>query len=74
MIKCIDVNKSTGHDGISAKRLKYAGETIVPSLTILINMSFRMSKVAEFWKKANVTPIHKKEDNENILNCRPVSI
>ena len=74
LIKCIDVNKSTGHDGVSGKLLKYAGVTIVPSLTILLNMSFRMSKVPEFWKKANVTPIHKKEDKDNILNYRPVSI
>ena len=74
LIKCIDVNKATGHDGISGKILKAAGATIVPSLTMLLNMSFRMSKVPELWKKANVTPIHKKEDKDKVLNYRPVSI
>ena len=52
---------------VSEKLLKSAGATIVPYLTILLNMSFRMSKVPEFWKNANVTPIHKKEDKDTYL-------
>ena len=38
LIQSIDVNKSTGHDGISARMLKSAGLAIVPSLTRLFNL------------------------------------
>ena len=38
LIQSLDVNKSTGHDGISARMLKSAGLAIVPSLTKLFNL------------------------------------
>ena len=73
-MKCLDVNKSTGHDGISPRMLKEAGYSIVPSLTKLINFSLLESKFPDSWKKANVIPIHKKGDKDDTNNYRPISI
>ena len=74
LLKTLDVNKATGPDYISQKMLKMAGDTIVPSLTKLFNLSLRLAKYPAQWKKANVVPIFKKGDAAFTDNYRPVSI
>ena len=74
LVKSLQVNKSTGHDGIGPKMLREAGSAIVPSLTQLINMSLQSSKVPADWKKAQVIPIFKKNSQDDPNNYRPISI
>ena len=74
LLKSLDVNKSTGHDGIGPRMLREAGPSIVPSLTRLINFSFQCCKVPVDWKKAQVTPIYKKNARDEPNNYRPISI
>jgi hypothetical protein len=74
LIKNIVVSKSAGADGVTAKLLKEAGRAIVPSLTRLFNLALEKSKFPLAWKKANVTPIFKKDDRTKINNYRPVSL
>ena len=50
------------------------GFHIVPSITKLINLSLSTAKVPKSWKQANVIPIFKKGDKDDINNYRPVSI
>ena len=45
LLQCLDTNKAAGHDGISAKMLKAAGNAIVPSLTKLINLCLSTNSV-----------------------------
>ena len=54
--------------------LKKAGNAIVPSLTRLFNLSLEKHIFPDTWKKANVTPIHKKNDNALVDNYRPISL
>ena len=74
LLKCIDTTKATGPDGISPKLLYEAGYSIVPSLTKLINLSLKTSKVPKDWKIANVIPLFKKGDKHERNNYRPVSL
>ena len=74
LISILQTNKATGHDQISAKILKAAGESIVPSLTRLFQLCLRTNRYPNEWKKANVIPLHKKDDKNNCNNYRPVSI
>ncbi len=74
LLQSLDVNKSTGHDGISARMLKGAGMAIVTPLTKLLNMCLSQKRVPDEWKKANVLPLHKKGDKDKCTNYRPVSI
>ena len=74
LIKSLDVNKSSGHDGISARMLKEAGDSIVPSLTRLINLSLEHCIYPTTWKWANVIPLFKKGDKDNPNNYRPISV
>jgi len=74
LISSLEINKSTGPDGISSRMLKQAGNAIVPSLTKLINMCLTQNRVPDLWKKANVLPLHKKDSKDECNNYRPVSI
>ena len=74
LIQSLDVNKSMGHDGISARMLKSAGLAIVPSLTRLFNLCLSEGKFPASWKKADVIPLHKKDNKDVCNNYRPVSI
>ena len=74
LIKSIDPTKATGPDGISPRLLKEADMAIVPSLTRLINMSLQFAKVPISWKKANVIPVHKKDEKNLTNNYRPISL
>ena len=74
LISTLDVNKSTGHDGISARMLKLAGATISPSLTKLFKLCLSANRFPNVWKKADVIPLYKKGDKDMCSNYRPVSI
>jgi len=74
LLKSIDTSKATGPDGLSPKMLYEAGASLVPSLTRLINLSLSKSKVPSQWKQANVIPLFKKGEQNDINNYRPVSL
>ncbi len=74
MLENIDTTKATGPDSISPKMLREAGKSIVPSLTKLLNMSLSYCTYPSSWKKANVSPLHKKNDKSTMNNYRPISL
>ena len=74
LVLSLDCTKSAGPDGISPKLLRLAGNMIVPSLTKLFNKSFGSEKVPKLWKEANITPLHKKRNKDDVNNYRPVSL
>ena len=54
--------------------IKMAGETIVPSLVKLFNLSLRNAVFPDSWKPANVVPIFKKNNAAIRDNYHPVSL
>ena len=74
LISSLDVNKSTGHDGVSARMLKLAGASVSSSLTQLFNLCLSCKQFPNLWKKANVVPLHKKDHKDLCCNYRPISI
>ena len=73
-INILDTTKSYGPDQISPKFIKEGGLPIAESLCTLFNMSLRLSKFPKQWKKANIVPIHKKDEKNELKNYRPVSL
>ena len=73
-IKNLDTTKASGPDIISAKMLKEAGSSIAPSLLKLFTLSINKSVFPCQWKKANVTPLFKKDDPSLLNNYRPISL
>ena len=70
----LDVSKSTGVDGISAKMLKQTALSIAPSLTKLFNLSITTGCFPEDWKIARIVPISKADNRSSPANYRPISI
>mgnify|MGYP001793298187 CR=1 FL=1 len=57
LISSLNINKSHGYDGISARMLRICDSSIVKPLKLIFNNSIINGAVPSVWKKANLTPI-----------------
>ena len=73
-LKRIPPNKATGLDGISIRVLKEALPVIIPSLAHMYNASISQGVFPATFKKAKVTPLHKKDSKDERSNYRPISV
>jgi hypothetical protein len=74
ILKSLKLGKANGPDGISNRLLKETSDAISAPLSILFNKSFDLAKVPQAWKKANICPIHKKDERSLVTNYRPISL
>ena len=70
----LEVTKAYGPDFISPCLLKEGAHQLAPSLTSLFNYSLNTCQIPVIWKTANVIPILKKGDQQEVSNYRPVSL
>ena len=47
---------------------------IIYLLKLFSNILLKKGKFPEIWKKANVVPVHKREDKTLVKNYRPISL
>ena len=73
-LKQLDVNKTTGFDGIPVRLLKETADQTAPSLTMLLNKSLRLGIFPGDWKLVKIVPIFKKEKRDFVENYRPISL
>ena len=66
--------KATGLDGIPAKLLKDAAQEVAKPIANLINLTFSTGEIPQEWKEANVTPIFKSGEKDDVNNYRPISV
>ena len=74
LIRNINKNKSSGSDGISARMLSICDNSIVLPLKLIFANILNTGTYPDKWKKANVTPIHKKGSKQLAKNYRPISL
>ena len=74
MIIGLNVNKAYGPDQISANMLKLCGRNLCIPLKMIFNNIIITGNFPDQWKKANVTPVHKKNDKQIVSNYRPISL
>ena len=74
MLLCLDVLKSNGPDGISARMLKFPAESIARSICKLFNLSTKLGKMPSAWKVSHVVPIPKSSAVHYPKNYRPTSL
>ena len=60
VIQSLDPNKVHGHDMISIRMLKICSKSIIKPFLIIYKKCLVKGCLPNEWKKANVTPVHKK--------------
>ena len=73
-VKKLNENKAHGHDEISIKLIKICGNAISKPLFIIFKNCISKSYFPKKWIKANVVPVHKKNERNIISNYRPISL
>ena len=73
-INKLDSNKAHGHNEISVKMLKICGSSVCRPLETICKSCLDRGKFPQEWKKANVVPVHKKNDKQLVKNYRPISL
>ena len=63
-----------GLDQVDTSNIKLIKNEILPAVTHMINLSIASKKFPLTWKKSKIIPLHKKNDQLNPKNYRPVDI
>ena len=74
IIRNLNLNKAHGHDMISIQMLKICDESICKPLRIIFRPCLENGKFPSEWKKANVVPVFKKSNKQELKNYRPISL
>ena len=67
-------NKAPRPDGLHPHILKSCAATLTKPLLLLTQQSLASGSLPDFWKKVNVTPIHKKGSKVQPSNYQPISL
>ncbi len=74
ILRSLNVNKANGPDNVSNKLLKEAAPAIAKPLCDLFNASLARGTFPTQWKQANVIPVFKKNNRQEVSNYRPISL
>ena len=74
LLEELDGSKAPGPDNIPTVVLKRCASALAPSITALFNCSFANGHFVSAWKTANICPVHKRENNADVTNYRPISL
>ncbi|KFP64029.1 hypothetical protein N322_11995, partial [Cariama cristata] len=74
LLLCLDTHKSMGPDGIHPRVLRELVEVLTKPLSIIYQQSWLTGEVSVDWRLANVKPIYKKGQKEDLGNYSPVSL
>lgn len=74
LIKCIDITKGPGCDHIPPLFFVKCSQSLSVPITLIFNRCFQEGYFPNTWKKAHIVPIHKKGQQTEIENYRPISI
>ena len=73
-IKNMKRGKAPGEDAITIDFLKDAGECLLKPLTDLFTTCLRTENIPDAWSNATIILLHKKGDNKDLANYRPISL
>ena len=73
-LKLLDRNKAKGPDELSPYILRECAMQLFKPITAIFNKTLSSGKLPKEWKRANVTPIHKKGEKNKPQNYRPISL
>ena len=74
IIRSLDPKKAHGWDDLSINMIKLCDIEIVEPLYLIYTKCLEIGRFPSSWRKANVLPIHKKENRQLKKNYRPISL
>ena len=74
LFQSVNINKSSGPDGLNNILLKRCAQSLHKPFTKIINYSLNQGVFPSKWKIANVCPVFKNGDRQNVLNYRPIAL
>ena len=74
ILQDLDPSKAAGPDLIPAKFLKLFANKLSPCLLLIYKSSLEQETVPSVWKKALITPVHKKGSRTDPSNYQPISL
>ena len=73
-INKLPTNKSTGHDGLSARVLKLIAPALKTPLMEMMNISIDSSVFPSVWKTAQIALFHEDGPRDDVNNYRPIAV
>lgn len=67
-------NKAPGEDGIATEAIKAGGPTLIDTLERIYNLCLRNQDIPTRWNNSIMILLHKKGDETNLENYRPISL
>jgi hypothetical protein len=74
VLSILNPSKASGPDLINPRLLKEAVHQLKCPLCKLFNLSLSIGVLPSDWKKANVTPVYKNNNPNDVKNYRPISL
>ena len=74
IIRNLNSNKAHGWDGISVRMIKICDESLIVPLRLIFENCLHQGIFPEPWKRANIVPVHKKNEKNLKENYRPISL
>ena len=70
----LNIGKANGPDDISNTILKHCAAPLADPIATIINKSLETGTFPTIWKNANVIPVFKNGNKEDVSNYRPISL
>ena len=74
IIRSLNPDKAHGWDDISVRVIKVCDKALLFPLKLIFENCLRQGVFPEKWKKANIVPVHKKNEKNLKENYRPISL
>ena len=74
LLQQLSPSKACGVDGLTAHLIKACGDTIIPPLLHIFNISLKYLIFPNIWKIAWVTALHKEGQHSDANNYRPILV
>ena len=72
ILNSLNPTKACGPDNITIRILLLCGKSIVLPVQHIFHTILHTGIYPDTWKEANVTPIHKKENKQIVINYCPI--
>ena len=74
IISSLNPNKAHGWDDLSVRMIRICDDSLVFPLKLIFEACLKEGVFPEVWKRANVVPVHKKNNKNLKQNYRPISL